>query len=142
MKLEVVKSKSKTFRYTQPLFLQQESTEALRAQWRSHKLDSQQDGLVSHLLLAALGSGELGRHPLLHFPAVAHDSFQYRDGTGPQGPSLVFTSGDPALKVPLEREEGVGDAVVSIAFLEEHLLSLGLERQKTTGAYVDSLNIA
>lgn len=85
---------------------------------------------MSYPLLAALGGGQLGRHALLHLPAVRHDGLQHGDGAGAQRPPLLVSSGDAALKVPLQRQEGVGQAVVAVALLQEHLLPLGLEEQE------------
>lgn len=81
----------------------------------------------THPLLAALGGGQLRRHALLHLPAVGHDGLQDGDGAGPQGPPLLVPPGDSALKIPLESQERVGEAVVAVALLEKHLLPLGLE---------------
>lgn len=80
----------------------------------------------THPLLAALSGGQLRRHALLHLPAVGHDGLQDGDGAGPQGPPLLVPPGDSALKVPLESQERVGEAVVAVALLEKHLLPLGL----------------
>lgn len=88
---------------------------------------------MSYPLLAALGGGELGRHAFLHLPAVGHDGLQDGDGAGAQGPPLLVSSGDAALKVPLKGQEGVGQAVVTVPLLEKHLLPLSLETNRRRG---------
>lgn len=84
---------------------------------------------VAHPLLSTLSRRQLRRHALLHLPAVSHDGLQDGDGAGAQRSSLRGSSRAAAFKVPLERQEGVGQAVVTITLLEKHLLPLSLEKK-------------